>query len=524
MGFTTLFLLWVIKPAVEPHQDALYHWSGPARNFFLPVALDFLAFWLVLVLLLLAVRAPGRLRDTVWCGLLSFTPWFVGQTLHALDLTPTTHQLDRLLFFVGVLATLLMALLWRPSLAPRVERIIDSTSTILVFAGLFGLFLLGQLAFRGWQARQLMHKFPLHVETTATLQPHRIVWIVLDELSYQQTFEHRFPGLELPAFDALAATSTSFSHAQPFDIYTAVVLPGLMTGQPIDDMRTSLTAQLSVHNEVTGKWQPFNPHDTVFQDALDSGYSTAVTGWYNPYCRIIPSVLDSCYWTYRSPSNLLLPSNSLLGNMLAPVKLLAWFALNAAPARLRAYGMSRLHIPVQKVLITQGHIDDYLDLDARADALLRDRSYGFVLLHMPVPHPWGIYDRHTGTFTTTGSSYINNLALADKCLAGIRRTLEQTGQWDSSTIVVMGDHSWRTQQLWHVSRIEYRWAKEDELASHSGQYDPRPVYMVKLPNQTTAARIDTPFRTVRTRKLFDAILNHKINTPADLSTWAQSTR
>jgi len=67
------------------------------------------------------------------------------------------------------------------------------------------------------------------------------------------------------------------------------------------------------------------------------------------------------------------------------------------------------------------------------------------------------------------------------------------------------------------------WTKEDELASHGGQYDPRPVYLVKLPNQTIATRIETPYNTVNTRKLFDAIMAHQINTPADLAAWTQST-
>ena len=168
------------------------------------------------------------------------------------------------------------------------------------------------------------------------------------------------------------------------------------------------------------------------------------------------------------------------------------------------------------------HIDDYLDLNAATQKLLRDPSYSFVLLHLPVPHPWGIYNRHTGKFTVTGSSYIDNLALADKCLAVIRQTLEQTGQWDSSTIVVMGDHSWRTKQLWHLSKPGYAWAAEDDVASRGGQYDPRPAYLIKLPGQTTGDRIDTPYATVNTRKLFDAIMAHRINTPADLAAWVHS--
>jgi hypothetical protein len=523
MGFDTLFFMWIIKPAVEPQQEALYHWSSPAWNFFLPVTIDFLALWLVLVLLLLAARVPGRLRAAIWGGLLFFTPWFVGQTLHALVLTPTTHQLDRILFLAACVATAWLILRWRPSFNHRLDRVIETASTIVVFAGIFGFFLLTQLAFRGWQSSRTMRRQALHhAQAAATIQPHRIIWVVLDELSYQQTYEHRFPGLQLPAFDALAANATVFTHAQPFDIYTEVVLPGLFAGKPFDAMRTTPTVELSVHNALTGKWQNFQQHDTVFQDALNAGYSTAITGWYNPYCRIISAVLDSCYWTYRSPSNLMQPSDSILTNTLDPLKLLTWMVLNVAPAHVRVYFMRRLHIPEEKVSITQGHIDDYKDLAARSNKLLRDRSYGFILLHLPVPHPWGIYDRHTGKFITTGSSYINNLALADKCLANIRQTLEQTGQWDSSTVVVMGDHSWRTKQLWHLPHPGYGWAKEDDIASHGGQYDPRPVYIVKFPGQTTGTRIDTPYSTVNTRKLFDNIMSHQLTNAADLTAWVNT--
>lgn len=522
MGFTTIFFMWIIKPAVEPKQDALYHWSGSAWSFFLPAALDFLLLWLILALLLLAARSPGRRRTIIWGVLLFFAPWFLSQTLQQLGLIPTSMQLDRVLFLSALLASILLAARWQPRFEHRFDRVVDTASTILVFAGLFGLFMLAQLAFRSWQAHRFMGTFPLHQRVAVAPQPHRIIWIVLDELSYQQTFERRFPGLQLPAFDALAATSTNFSDAQPFDIYTEIVLPGLLSGKPFDQMRVTSNVQLSVHNKLTGKWQPFDQHDTVFQDALNDGYSTAAVGWYNPYCRIDPAVLDSCYWTNGGDTNLMVPGNTLQANVLAPIKLLTWMVLNVAPSRIRFYVMGLLHVPDHKQFITQMHIDDFLDLDARSQQLLKDRSYGFVLLHLPVPHPWGIYDRHTGKFVITGSSYINNLALADKCLAGIRQTLEQTGQWDSSTVVVMGDHSWRTHPIWYLPKFGYAWSPEDELASHGGQYDPRPAYLVKLPGQTTPARINTPYATVHTRQLFDAIMAHQINTPADLAAWVQS--
>jgi len=55
---------------------------------------------------------------------------------------------------------------------------------------------------------------------------------------------------------------------------------------------------LSIHNPDSGTWQRVEEHDTVFQDALNLDYSTAVAGWYNPYCRVLPDVLDRCFWTF----------------------------------------------------------------------------------------------------------------------------------------------------------------------------------------------------------------------------------
>jgi hypothetical protein len=64
------------------------------------------------------------------------------------------------------------------------------------------------------------------------------------------------------------------------------------------------------------------------------------------------------------------------------------------------------------------------------------------------------------------------------------------------------------------------WTDEDQAASHGGEFDPRPAYIVKLPNQQTPASIDQPFFAVSTRALLDALLQDHLQTPADLQTWA----
>ncbi len=106
--------------------------------------------------------------------------------------------------------------------------------------------------------------------------------------------------------------------------------------------------------------------------------------------------------------------------------------------------------------------------------MLDDSAATFVFLHMPVPHPGGIYDRLHKMLTIRASSYtssyIDNLALADIYLAHVRDLLQQRGDWDSSTIVILGDHSWRTSFLW--SKSDW-WTAEDQAASHGAEYDRR---------------------------------------------------
>jgi len=166
------------------------------------------------------------------------------------------------------------------------------------------------------------------------------------------------------------------------------------------------------------------------------------------------------------------------------------------------------------------HIEDYQEMSAISDKVLRDPSLQFVLLHLPIPHPEGIYNRATGQLTADPSTYVDNLALADNYLAHFRELLEQTGQWDSSTIVIMGDHGWRTKAIWENFP---QWTQEEQNASLGGGFDDRPGYIVKLPGQQKGATIDTPFHAVETRRLLDALLTKKIQSQQDLSAWVQQT-
>jgi Sulfatase len=515
LGLAIFYLLVIIAPLVSPTHDAIYHLDGDIMPIVTVVFMTIAALWLLLTALLLPARKPGRLRIVIWSTIILSAPWVLLKSCAVLT-QQRWHFLSIAVFSGTIAALFLLWFLWKPALLPHFERVQRLATPMIAFTALSGLLILGQLLWFTWLARDLNHARVLHQRhissTTSVHKKTHVVWLLLDELSYQQVYEKRFPGLQLPAFDQLAAQSTVFTQTVPIANWTAIVVPSLMTGVKTDQVTASANGQLMLHNTATSHWQSFDPHQTVFEDALENGYGTAVAGWYNPYCRILASVIDQCFWSSHAfPIEPHFYSNRpFLENLFRPARRLFITTVSYLP--------NFAHEDADRTISAQLHIEDYKGIFTAADRFLADSSVDFLFLHLPVPHPEGIYDRKTSQLTTDGkSSYVDNLALADQYLAHLRLVLEEHGEWDSSAIVVMGDHSWRTRLAINTDG----WTAEDEAASHGGQFDDRPGYIVKLPNQQKPAQIDDRFEAVRTRALLDGIITNRIKTPEDLAAWVR---
>ena len=514
-GLANLYLLDLTGPLIATDHDLIYHLIGSASSVIIPIIVYVITLSLLLTALLYLAERPGPLRVIIWSAFLLALPSILLHTIANFSGNEVPDWVTYSVAGVCLVTLIAVACFWKIFL-PRFEKIQHATAAILGIFAFTGLLISAQLVWSGWQARNLNPAPTLHKPQLTSTPPHRrIIWLMLDELSYQQLYERRFPGLELPAFDQLAAESTVLTHVVPAGEYTRYIVPTLFTGLPSTAVDISARGLLlSLKNPSTGKWTPFHQHQTVFQDAIDAGYTTGIAGWYNPYCRIMPEVLDHCFWTYRqsTPANLS-PNRSLAVDLLRPFRYL-W--LDTKHLFGRGPGA-----PTDESRDIRQHSTDYRNLVAAGDAYLADPSINFLFLHMPIPHPFGFYDRSKKILSTKHTSYIDNLALADLYLAHMRQLLEQNNQWDTATVIVMGDHSWRTSSIWKDSMT---WTDEDEAASHGGEFDPRPAYIVKLPNQKTPARIDRPFSAVSTRALLDALLQNHLQTPADLQTWASQQK
>lgn len=404
---------------------------------------------------------------------------------------------------VGVpnLALLLAAIAWGAVVVILATRFRPAFGRLLRLADAAGVFV---AVFAACSIAQLLYlttwrpgPYELQAKWASTAQPPRqhplIVWVVFDELSFDQIFEHRASDLSLPNFDALRGESTVFSNVQPVGDRTVKVIPSLLAGRTIEDYRFNFKNQMSVHYAGGHGFQNFGGQQTIFADAQKQGWRTAAIGWYNPYCTIYAGAIDDCYWTnmdkFDAPmaqdasfwSNTWLPLRVTGEQIVAPAKTGEFLCSYEVRQRYRTY----------------------IALHHHASRLLRDDQADFILLHLPIPHSPNIWDRKRDAYTQRcGSSYIDNLALADHELGEIMSMLKSSPRWDETTLVVEGDHSWRM-YLWDFLPS---WTDEDDRASKDG-FDPRPAMIVHQAGQTQPQVIASPWSILNIHTVLEEILH-----------------
>ncbi len=351
------------------------------------------------------------------------------------------------------------------------------------------------------------------ISSKATNQQQRVVWIVFDELGQYVAFTKRPGSVSLPNFDALVAHSFSARNAFPPAGSTLQSLPSLITGSVIKDATPKGPDELQITSEtLKGSWQGM---DNIFRDAQRLSRKTAVAGWFHPYCRIFTHDLDACFWVPGIDPNVNVASfhTGLADTMWAEFERYA----------LKFYTDFRffLNLPVTNPdpeLVQQ--IENYRQLLLRAQSFSANADYGLVLLHLNVPHPYGIYNVAIRQLSAKPcGTYMENLQLADIALGEIRRSMETAGIWSSTTIIVSSDHWWRT-EAW--SRDPH-WTKAEDAVAPKVP-DHRIPFVVKLAGQKNAVNYDSAFNTVLTRALVKAILNGSVQTTSDLTAWLDTNR
>jgi hypothetical protein len=472
-GAAITVLILRVWPHLSSYHPVVYHSFLPMHSVIWGILLDLGVFTLIASLLFryLEKKETG-LRTALWAFVAAELASASVTALEGMRRAPIPYLNPDHVFIVILLAALVLRWL-RPV---DYRRAVQVFGTLIVLAGCSMVWMIPELFYQGLRAQRV--DVPVPVTHPALVSDRRvpgaeggrIVWLLFDELSYDQTFDHRFPGLALPAFDRFRSESVVFTDLKPAGYYTERVIPSFFLGKPVDNIRSTLDGEPQVKLAGSQRWQAFDAHATLFSDAQRLGWTTGVVGWYNPYCRILAGTLNYCFWRMGDgQSDGALPDDSVWQNAMAPLVEL---------------GRDLNHEPG---FAQQRHTQDHAAIMPQAEALIRDQSIQFVFIHLPQPHPPGVY--------------IENLALADKSLGELLKTLAGTALAAKATVIVCSDHSWRV-PMWRSTSV---WTKEDEAASH-GRFDPRPVLMIHFPGQQTEQDVTRPYDEIRIHEMIETLL------------------
>jgi hypothetical protein len=484
-GLAILLMLGTLWPHISPKHTHLYHDLLPLNHVYWGIAIDLAAVCVLATFVLFFIEKlppkSGSGGPSLWWAILgaSFIASIHGSMIR-LEWVKARSFTPELTFVTCACIGVALGLSKRSFYV----RLVDAIRLTFALLGVSILWIMPQLLYMAIHPERHEESGFIRPVPKANLPQRRIVWVVFDELSQDQVFDHRQSSIDLPAFDRLRAESLTFTNVQPAGYYTGLVVPSLLLGRDVTGERSNLDGQLSV--KTAEGWTNLLADQSIFADAQRRRWTTGVAGWYNPYCRTYATRLDRCDWIYSDPlPGGFDPRNSVSANVFAPIR----------PLLLAMTGHSN-----PSPSDTFVHTSDYSQLMNWSHQLIADEDIQFVFLHLPIPHPPSIYNRHSRTLGVAGS-YLDNLVLADNALSEIVQWIAATKSASQTTLVICSDHSWRV-PMWSKNAI---WTAEDERASHE-KFDPRPVLMVRLPGETEPYTISQPFFAVKEHDLIQDLL------------------
>jgi len=345
----------------------------------------------------------------------------------------------------------------------------------------------------------------------------RVIWLLFDEFDQRLAFDQRQSGVELPELDRLRSESFAGTHALQTAGWTMLAVPSMLSGEIFGhsesaDASTLLVQPAGSHALVNWRDQP-----NVFRKARELGVNAALVGWHHPYCRVLGDSLTRCFdeiggmatdalarETYAAEQGFWKSVRLTFASRWQSLAGLFDSASHPAEHALDRYMQARQQ-------------QEYFRIRDRAYQQAADPRIDFLYVHFPAPHLFAIYDAKRKDFTLSDkTTYFDNLALVDRTVGELRRTLEQAGLWESTSILITADHGLRY-ELWHGG---LNWTPQFDRLLEGGQ-SPTVPFILKLGGEKKPAVYESSFSNVVGGDLSLAVLGGEISTPAQVAAWIE---
>ena len=349
-----------------------------------------------------------------------------------------------------------------------------------------------------WEVSRVSHPEVIQGSVNRLSAPGpRVLLLVFDGMGEYVAFTRRPPGVQMPAFDRLRREAFVAEAAYPPADTTLVSMPALLTGNAVVDVRPSHN-RLRLHYSAEKRFQSMAQSSTIFSEAHELGFGTAMIGWYHPYCSILRD-LDYCAHIEADIEDERYRRGGFMSKALDVIDALPLLHRTSFAQQRNAQAGRESHEYETDFLIRTTH-----------EVLPKFQS-GLMVVHLPIPHPPALQ-----------GVYFSNLIEADNELGKIREIMEKAGTWEDTTVLITADHWWRT-RTWDSPWPGFSWTG-DELAYLHADEDKRVPLIAKLPRQKNGASYTTDFNTLILSRMIHDCLTGEIMTAKDLRVWINRNR
>lgn len=436
----------------------------------------------------------------------------------------TSATLKSAVGIVAVIGVLILGTIVLHRLIYRRQQLVKICVSIVLILSPFVVVTFSR-AFWQWIVYRSGEQF---LEPTATAFPssaesdRRVLWLIFDELDYRLTFVDRPASVKLPELDRLRNESIFATNAYPAAGDTVLTLPSVITGRFVSHIFRSAPNELLLTFGDNNERLPWSTYPNIFTKVRAMEINSGLAGWYHPYCRVIGRALTKCSWEAIG----FLPNKEI-------AQLVSYSHDSSVLMSMRRLALSALIPEVARIfLITEDgsawrklNARSYVNIQEEAKQMAGDPTLQLIMIHYPIPHPPGIYDRTTQSFSVDRrSGYLDNLVLTDIALGELRREMEQRGLWEGTSVLITADHGLRAGRIWLKHPIwKPTFTIEDPAVTGSVAED-RVPFLLRIGGQSIGATYEPAFNNILSHDLLLALLSGEISTHSDATNWLDKHR
>jgi hypothetical protein len=305
------------------------------------------------------------------------------------------------------------------------------------------------------------------------IAPRQVVWIIMDELDYNETFGMRGgpAAAQMPNLARFARLGVSATNAYSPAKDTVASIPALISGHALKGLEFKNT---DLWLKTNSGLRLFQQSDSIFGRLPQGPQSAAILGFYHPYCHLFPAV--------------------------APCDALTFFGQPAmATARWLPDSVEFLPGALFRTFEPMYRITE--DTIREFPQYLNLANKSLIYVHVNLPHPPGDYVQRVEHLAKVGEdaeSYRRNLRLVDQLIGEALSTLDARPHEQDILLIVSADHWHRASSPLTPQRIPW-------VAWHVGE--------------TKAIAIDEQISTVHTADLVLGFLRGDIDTQEQIARW-----